>query len=87
MILYGPDKPFRPDEFDSRVQFDVHVEEFEDLLNGAYEEDDLPSIVLFSSGETTPFTITLEAKEWETWPWVLESDGFARTSISRDERL
>ncbi len=81
------DKPFRPDEFDSRVEFDVEVEEFDDLLNESSEQDDLPTIVLFSSGETTPFTITLEAKEWETWPWVLESDGFTRTSINRDERL
>lgn len=81
------DKPFRPDDFDSRVEFDVEVEEFDDLLNESSKEGALPTIILFSSGETTPFKIMLEAKDWETWPWVLESDGFTRTSINRKELL
>jgi len=88
-------KPFNADSYDNRVVFTVVVEEFEGaqatrisrLVDDGFsdQEDEVPSIVLFSSGETTPFEIVVEPSEWETTGWMLKSDGFTRTSVSRAE--
>ena len=45
--------------------------------------EDLPQIVVFSSGEITPFTITLEP-DWDTLYWQVSSDGIARTVAKRE---
>jgi len=80
------DKPFAGDTYDSEVRFGVEVEEMEGALRETEGEGkDIPDIVLFSSGETTPFEITIEPLEWQTTPWLLKSDGFTRTGISRGE--
>ena len=44
---------------------------------------DLPQIVVFSSGEVTPFTIFLEP-DWDTLPWLVSSDGISRVVAVRD---
>lgn len=52
---------------------------------GAISEADrehLPKVLLFSSGEVTPFTLFLEP-EWETLPWEVSSDGLSRTLAER----
>ncbi len=49
-------------------------------------EEEPPTIVLFSSGETTPFTILLSPREWRTNPWQLSSDGFSRTEVQRADQ-
>ena len=81
-------RPFHHDAYSETLDFDVEVEAFEGSLvdDGTTNEDnDLPTIVLFSSGETTPFTLSMTPKEWETRPWQLSSDGFSRTLIERVE--
>ncbi len=80
------ERPFSAESFDSELEIEVDVEDFDFLLGEADEdEDDLPDVVLFSSGETTPFTITLDPVDWETRPWHLSSDGFTRTELTRGE--
>jgi general secretion pathway protein H len=81
------EKPFMPDSFDTEVEFRVEVEEIPGALDQQADADDedLPSIVLFSSGETTPFEITIAPVEWEAAPWLLASDGFTRTTVSRGD--
>ncbi len=78
------DKPFSAESYEQALEYEVDVEEFDALLGD--EDEDLPDIVLFSSGETTPFTITLAPRDWETQPWALTSDGFTRTDVSRLDR-
>ena len=83
------DKPFNPDSYDKQVRFSVEVEEYAGALGAADEDAEdkaLPTIVLFSSGETTPFEITIEPIDWQTLPWRLTSDGFTRTNVARSER-
>ena len=48
---------------------------------------DFPDVVLFSSGEVTPFELSAQPVEWEAEPAVLVSDGFARTQLADDEPL
>lgn len=45
--------------------------------------EDLPQIVVFSSGEITPFTIYLEP-DWDTDTWLVTSDGIANASAARE---
>lgn len=83
------EKPFDPDDYDQSLRFELEVEEIPGAvaLNAEQpdEDDDIPSIVLFSSGETTPFQIIIEPEDWETTPWRLHSDGFTRTTIERGD--
>jgi general secretion pathway protein H len=43
--------------------------------------EDLPQIVVFSSGEITPFTVFVEP-DWPTRTWQVTSDGIARATVS-----
>ena len=83
------DKPFNADNYDAQVRFTVEVEEYAGALGAADEDTEdggLPTIVLFSSGETTPFEITIEPIDWQTIPWRLASDGFTRTDVVRSDQ-
>ena len=80
------ERPFAIESADFDLSYDVDVEEYAVAAGqDEGEDDDLPDIVLFSSGETTPFTIAITAEDWETAPWELSSDGFVRTEIGRSE--
>ena len=41
-----------------------------------------PAVVIFSSGEQTPFEIELKP-DWESRPWVVRSDGLSRVTTER----
>ena len=81
------ERPFNMDAYDAEVRFEIEVEELPGILAALADEDDedLPVIVLFSSGETTPFEIQIEPNDWETTPWIVQSDGFIRTTVARGE--
>ena len=51
--------------------------------SGAAEEE-LPDMVLFSSGEVTPFAWTL-VPDWDTTPWTLSSDGLAAVTAEQQD--
>ena len=80
------ERPFKIEQTDDDFRYTVKVESYpgQDAL-ATSNDDDLPSIVLFSSGEVTPFTLSIEPYAWQTNAWVLSSDGFSRTSTERDE--
>jgi general secretion pathway protein H len=65
-----------------KVAVRVEAEGFESVSQEIREG--LPKVILFSSGEVTPFTIHLEP-ESDVVPWTVTSDGIARTHASRDE--
>ncbi|MEZ5561149.1 MAG: type II secretion system minor pseudopilin GspH [Pseudomonadales bacterium] len=54
-----------------------------DQLTSA-EREKLPKVILFSSGEVTPFTLTLRPL-WDALPWTVTSDGLSRVSAVRAE--
>ena len=66
-----------------RIEFDVEIEGF-DLGQFGAPEEELPDIVMFSSGEATPFTWTL-VPDWDTTPWILSSDGLAAVTAERQD--
>lgn len=68
-------RPFVADGLTPRISFRVEIEGFDPEQFGSAEED-LPSIILFSSGEVTPFEWYLEPA-WDGPPWVVSSDGLS----------
>jgi len=73
------DRPFQPRTFETAT-LGVKVEAFELPDEGG--KKDVPSIVLLSSGELTPFEITI-TPAWQSPPWILESDGLSRAAARR----
>jgi general secretion pathway protein H len=80
------DKPFNADAYDRNVEFELVIEDLPGNLQAPEDPDEeIPNIVLFSSGETTPFEISVIPIDWDTRPWLLTSDGFTRTAVTRSE--
>ena len=76
-------RPFLSDGAIERISFRVAVEGL-DLEQFGAGEDDLPDIIVFSSGEITPFEWFVDP-EWDSLAWVVSSDGLARATVTRDE--
>ncbi len=86
------EKPFAAEDYVEGLRFELEIEEIPGALalnnqQPDEDEDEIPNIVLFSSGETTPFTLSVEPEDWETTPWLLRSDGFTRTSLERGDEV
>ena len=75
-------RPFSKLDLPPNVTLHVESEGLDQLT--AAERERLPQIILFSSGEATPFTLTLEPG-WETASWTLTSDGLSRVAAERVE--
>lgn len=74
-------RPFDRADLPERVRLMVELEEYDELP--FEDESELPQIIIFSSGEITPFRILLEP-EWRTAPWVVGSDGLAQVTATRE---
>jgi general secretion pathway protein H len=73
-------RPFDKSDLPEFVGLSLDLEEYDALPFD--EDDDLPQIIIFSSGEITPFRILLEP-EWNTEPWQVTSDGLSQTEAIR----
>ena len=90
------ERPFRADGLTPRISFRIEVDGFasdafekqeseQEALEGEELEArrrNLPDIIVFSSGEVTPFRWYLEPA-WGSAPWVVASDGLAQTAVQR----
>lgn len=74
-------RPFAQNDLPEAVRLKVTTEGVGELPFA--DGEDLPQIVVFSSGEITPFTITL-APDWESIPWEVTSDGLSRAEARRE---
>jgi type II secretion system protein H len=72
-------RPFNATAMLPNVRLDAFVEDYAGLSERDRER--LPRILLFSSGEVTPFRLTLEPA-WRGRAWVVSSDGLARVSAA-----
>lgn len=75
-------RPFGNIPLVENVELRVEAEGLEGLTEA--ERQNLPKVILFSSGEVTPFTLFLEP-EWDTRAWEVSSDGVARVHAERAE--
>lgn len=77
-------RPFSGVDLPANVELSVESEGLDQLPES--EREALPKILLFSSGEVTPFILTMEPG-WESVPWTLSSDGLSRVDAQREEAL
>jgi general secretion pathway protein H len=76
--------PFQPRALPRQLGLAVDVEQRLRPTGGARAQQQEPQIVIFSSGEQTPFVIELMAPpEWQTPSWFVRSDGLSRTAAAR----
>jgi general secretion pathway protein H len=75
-------RPFGETQVMDNVTLRVESEALNELPNE--DEEELPRVMLFSSGEVTPFTLYLEP-EWDAAAWEVSSDGLSRTQAERAE--
>ena len=76
-------KPFVSETLNYTVRYQVAIRDYPGRV-ATDDDTDLPDIVFFSSGEVSPFELTLRANELTGTSWKLQSDGF---SIVRAERV
>jgi len=74
-------RPFAQNDVPEYVKLTLDLEEFDTLAFAG--DEDLPQIIIFSSGEVTPFTILLEP-QWNSEPWQVTSDGLSQTEAIRE---
>lgn len=76
--------PFRPRTAPDGVTFSAATETLE--LPGrparGRARNALPDILIFASGEQTPFTVEI-LPAWGSTPWLVHSDGIQRTAATR----
>ena len=77
-------RPFVADGLTPRIAFRVELEGFDREQLGVSEED-LPDIIVFSSGEVTPFEWFLDPA-WDAPPWIVSSDGLSESHADRETR-
>ena len=76
-------RPFHTESYAMNVQMTARVDEYQGRVDA--DEDTLPEIVLFSSGEVTPFELTMKHITQPSLVWILESDGFTRIKAQRKD--
>lgn len=76
------ERPFGSTEILPNVELRVESERFDQLSK--QDQEDLPRVILFSSGEVTPFTLFMEP-QWDAPAWEVSSDGISRTRAERAE--
>lgn len=75
-------RPWNGIELMERVELRVESDDFGNVSDS--DRESLPEVILFSSGEVTPFSLFLEP-EWEAPPWEVSSDGLSRVQAQRLE--
>ena len=87
--LERTERPFKVETTDDAFRFKVKIEAYpgqDNLPDTSNDDNPVPSIILFSSGETTPFKLWIEPDAWPGASWILTSDGFAPTRTVRGEQ-
>jgi general secretion pathway protein H len=72
----GPFHPRRTADMTLSVKVDQLT------MPGENANESAPNIIMFSSGEQTPFEIEI-TPQWKSDPWRVNSDGLSRTSAQR----
>ena len=77
------DRPFNTFSFSDTAVISLNVENHS--VPVSYENEELPSLIIFSSGEVSPFEIEIRSLASTQQIWVLSSDGLSQTTIEYSE--
>lgn len=69
-------KPFKAEKTKYTLNFKVTVEDYPGQVDS--EDEDLPDLIFFSSGEVSPFALDLKIDELPGVTWKFQSDGFSQ---------
>lgn len=75
------ERPFKQSDIPALVELRLQTEGVGELPFA--DGENTPQIIVFSSGEITPFTIYL-LPDWNSVGWLVTSDGISRTSAQRE---
>ncbi|MCZ6711740.1 MAG: type II secretion system minor pseudopilin GspH [Gammaproteobacteria bacterium] len=75
------ERPFKQSDIPALVELRLQTEGVGELPFA--DGGNTPQIIVFSSGEITPFTIYL-LPDWNSVAWLVTSDGISRTSAQRE---
>ena len=76
-------RPFNTFRFSDTAVISLNVENHS--VPVSYENEELPSLIIFSSGEVSPFEIEIRSLASTQQIWVLSSDGLSQTTIEYSE--
>ena len=79
-----PGRPFDHAKLPSYLLLRVETEGIGELPFA--DEESLPKLLVFSSGEITPFTLYLSSEE-DIAPWQVNSDGLSRARAQRESEV
>ncbi len=68
-------KPFNAEKTKYTLNFKVTVEDYPGQVDS--EDEELPDLIFFSSGEVSPFELDLKVDELPGATWKFQSDGFS----------
>ena len=77
------DRPFNTFYYADTAEIFLNVENHS--VPVSYESEELPSLIIFSSGEVSPFEIEIRSLASTRQNWVLSSDGLSQTTIEYSE--
>ena len=77
------DRPFNTFRFSDTAVISLNVENHS--VPVSYENEELPSLIIFSIGEVSPFEIEIRSLASTQEIWVLSSDGLSQTTIEYSE--
>jgi len=79
-----PNRPFRQGSIPDYLSLQLQMEGLAELP--FVGEGDVPRLLVFSSGEITPFTLYMSLNEGAPM-WVVHSDGLGQTRVRRPHEL
>ena len=80
------ERTFREEGQNLDMRYRLEVEDYAgQAASSGDEEELLPDVYFFSSGEVSPFTLELESEAVQVRIWSLSSDGFSRIVAERND--
>ena len=78
-----PQRPFNHAELPAYLMLELETQDVGELPFADDEDEDLPGLLIFSSGEITPFSLAFRP-EIEVSTWVVRSDGLSHTRARQE---
>lgn len=83
------ERSFAQDKSELDIEFDLEIEAYPGQIEASVvdvrHDADVPDLLLFSSGEITPFALSLDSKATDLQAWSVSSDGISRAKAARSE--
>lgn len=76
-------KPFNAEKTQYTLNFKLTVEDYPGQVDS--DDEELPDLIFFSSGEVSPFVLDLKIDELPNATWQFQSDGFSQVRAEQQD--